>query len=258
MQPGGGTMIRVATALAYGVVCHLIFALAVLAMIWALHEGMSGSFGRLEGAWAIVANAVLLLQFPLAHSALLTRPGQRLLARLAPAGHGRTLSTTTFAIVASVQLALLFLLWTPSGIVWWRADGLAYAVMIGLFAASWLLLMKASFDAGAEVQSGVLGWWSLLLNRVPVYPDMPVRGLFARIRQPIYLAFALTLWTVPTWTPDQLAVSGTLTAYCLAGPLFKERRFDRLFGPRFESYRRATPYMLPRPRRHANRDTRAS
>ena len=31
----------------------------------------------------------------------------------------------------------------------------------------------------------------------PNYPDMPKTGLFAIIRQPIYLSFALTLWTFP-------------------------------------------------------------
>ena len=238
-------MARIATALVYGLICHGLFGIAVGAMIWALHQGMSNGFGRVPAPWSWIANAALLLQFPVGHSILLTRPGQRWLARLAPATHGRTLSTTTYAIIASGQLAALFLLWTPSGVIWWQAQGVGYVATIGLFTASWVLLMKASFDAGAEVQSGLLGWWSLLLNRVPVFPDMPVRGLFRFLRQPIYLAFAMTLWTVPTWTPDQLAVSGVLTLYCLLGPLLKERRFERLFGPRFESYRRSTPYVIP-------------
>ena len=75
-----------------------------------------------------------------------------------------------------------------------------FAIMCGLYAASWLLLMKARFDAGAEVQSRALGWMSLMQNKRPVYPGMPQLGLFRLIRQPIYAAFALTLWTVPVWT----------------------------------------------------------
>ena len=67
------------------------------------------------------------------------------------------------------------------------------------YAASWLFLVKASWDAGAEVQSGALGWLSLMANRKPRFPDMPQAGTFGLIRQPIYLAFALTTWLVPVW-----------------------------------------------------------
>ena len=160
--------------------------------------------------------------------------------------HAATLQTTIFATLASVQLSLLFLFWTPSGIVWWVAEGEMKWVLTALYACSWGLLMKASYDAGAEVQSGALGWMSLLQKIKPNYPDMPTTGLFSIIRQPIYLSFALTLWTVPVWTPDQLVLSTILTTYCVLAPRFKERRFQARFGAEFEHYRAQTPYMLPR------------
>jgi uncharacterized membrane protein len=108
-----------------------------------------------------------------------------------------------------------------------------------------LLLMKASFDAGVEVQSGALGWMSLLGRIRPRFPDMPTAGLFRVIRQPIYVAFALTLWTVPVWTPDQLVLAVGLTAYCLLAPRLKERRFSARYGERFARYRASVPYMIP-------------
>ena len=192
---------------AIGALTHLAFAAGVLAMIVAMFFGLSESFGRVPWPWAALANAALIVQFPLVHSALLTGPGGRLLARLIPGPHGRTLATTTYALIASLQLLALFTLWTPSGIVWWRAEGAAFWAICTAYAASWLLLLKASFDAGAEVQSGALGWMSLMARIRPKFPDMPTRGLFRVIRQPIYVAFALTLWTVPVWTPDQLALA---------------------------------------------------
>jgi protein-S-isoprenylcysteine O-methyltransferase Ste14 len=241
--PGPG---RIALAYAYGIVCHLIFAAAVLAMIAAMYFGMSESFGRVPEPWHIPANALLLLQFPLAHSVLLSARGRAVLARLAPAPHGRTLATTSYAIIASAQLLALFALWTPSGVVWWRAEGAALWGVTTLYAGAWAMLVKASFDAGAEVQSGALGWMSLARNVRPVFPDMPTGGLFRVIRQPIYVAFALTLWTVPVWTPDQLALALSYTAYCLAAPRLKERRFAALYGARFAAYRARVPYALPR------------
>lgn len=236
---------RIALALAMGLLCHALFAAAVLAMIAAMFFGMSASLGTVPWPWAAAANAALLLQFPLAHSLLLTPRGGRLLGRLFPGGDGATLATTTYALVASAQLLALFALWTPSGIVWWRADGWAFWAICSAYAASWILLVKASFDAGAEVQSGALGWMSLLAARRPLFPDMPTLGLFRVIRQPIYVAFALTLWTVPVWTPDQLVLATGYTAYCLLAPRLKERRFAARYGARFAHYRETTPYALP-------------
>jgi methanethiol S-methyltransferase len=237
---------RIALALGLGVLCHVLFAAGVLAMIVAMFFGLSKSLGTVPWPLAGLANAALIVQFPSAHSLLLTGPGGRVLARLIPGPHGQTLATTTYAIIASVQLLALFALWTPSGIVWWQAEGTLFWVVAAAYATSWLILLKASFDAGAEVQSGALGWISLLARIRPVFPDMPTLGLFRLIRQPIYVAFALTLWTVPVWTPDQLMLAMAFTAYCLLAPRLKERRFAARYGARFDTYRAEVPYVLPR------------
>lgn len=241
--PGAG---RIALGVAMGLACHALFAAAVLAMIVAMFFGLSESFGRVPWPWAVLANAALIVQFPLVHSLLLTGRGGRWLGRLVPGPHGGTLATTTYALIASAQLLALFALWTPSGIVWWRAEGAVFWLVCAAYAGAWLLLLKASFDAGAEVQSGALGWMSLVARIRPVFPDMPERGLFRVIRQPIYVAFALTLWTVPVWTPDQLVLASAYTAYCLLAPRLKERRFADRYGARFGAYRAAVPYAVPR------------
>jgi ubiquinone biosynthesis O-methyltransferase len=237
---------RTATAIAYGIACHGLFAVAVTAMIVEMFFGMSLASGRVPGAWAIMANALLLVQFPLGHSLLLYARGSGLLRRLAPKPMASDLVTTTYVIVASIQVTLLFVLWTPSGVVWWRADGVVLWLLTALYAVAWLLLLKAISDAGIALQTGALGWWAVARDRRPVYPPMPTTGLFRLVRQPIYVAFALTLWTVPTWTPDQLEVAIVLTGYCLAGPILKERRFRRRFGAAFEAYAQRVPYWLPR------------
>ncbi len=241
--PGAG---RIAFALVMGGLCHLTFALAVTAMIVAMYFGLSESFGSVSWPWAALANAALIVQFPLLHSLLLTGPGSRMLARLVPGPHGSVLATTTYAFIASLQLLALFALWTPSGIIWWQAEGALLWVISAIYAATWLLLIKASFDAGAEVQSGALGWMSLMARIRPKFPDMPTRGLFRLIRQPIYVAFALTLWTVPVWTPDQWVLAVSYTAYCLLAPRMKERRFAARYGKRFARYKAQVPYVVPR------------
>ena len=237
---------RIIVAISYGIICHFIFLLAVISMMTAMFFGMSQSLGGVPPPWNIAANLALILQFPLAHSILLTKSGQIILSKLAPSGYGATLATTTFAIIASVQLLALFAFWTPSGTIWWQAQGWPLAIISTLYALSWLLLIWASFDAGAEVQSGALGWMSLVQKIKPVFPDMPTQGLFKIIRQPIYVAFALTTWTVPIWTPDQLCLAIVLSAYCLLAPRLKERRFSLRYGARFADYRAKTPYAFPK------------
>ncbi|MEO0388208.1 MAG: isoprenylcysteine carboxylmethyltransferase family protein [Pseudomonadota bacterium] len=243
---------EISLALLYGALCHGLFGLAGLLMLWGLYTGMTGTFGRLDWPLAGFVNALLLIQFPLGHSWLLSPRGQRLLAALAPPAHGKTLATTTYAAIASLQLLLLFGLWTPSHVILWQAEGAMLWLMTALFAASWAYLAKASFDAGPELQSGALGWMALLRGRRPVFPDMPERGLFRITRQPIYLGFAMTLWTMPIWTLDQLTLAILYTGYCVFGPRLKERRFLKLYGDRFSAYRARVPYWLPRLRRRVD------
>lgn len=246
--PAGRT--RIATALTYGVLTHLAFVAGVGAMMFAMFFGLSRTFGTVPWPWALLANAGLILQFPMLHSALLSGWGRRVLNRAIPGPHGRTLATTTYALIASVQLLVLFTLWTPSGIVWWEAEGLSFAVLCVAYAMAWLLLVKAILDAGMELQIGALGWMSLLQN-IPVrFPDMPQGGLFRLIRQPIYVAFALTLWTVPVWTPDQLLLAISFTAYCVLAPRRKEARFVAIHGDQFRAYQAHVPYMIPYARSH--------
>src|SRR5690606_19742591 len=109
----------------------------------------------------------------------------------------------------------------------------------------WLFLGKAILDSGPAVQSGFLGWWSLFRGVRPRYPAFAERGTFAVCRQPIYLAFALLLWTAPTWTVDRLLLGAGWTAYCLVGPVHKELRSLRRHGDAYRAYQRRVPYMIP-------------
>jgi hypothetical protein len=45
---------------------------------------------------------------------------------LTPGACDATLTATTCAIIAFNRLPWLFTLWTPSGIMWWRAKGVAF------------------------------------------------------------------------------------------------------------------------------------
>ena len=55
--------INLVYAYLYGITCHFMFAIAVIAMIYHMFYGMQKSYGDLEGALAIMANGALILQF---------------------------------------------------------------------------------------------------------------------------------------------------------------------------------------------------
>jgi protein-S-isoprenylcysteine O-methyltransferase Ste14 len=236
-------------ALLLGVVNHGLFLAAISSMAAALWTGLQLGRGTLHGTAAAAANASLVLQFPLVHSALLGRRGGHLLARAFGTTHGRTLVTTTYAMSASLQLLVTFWLWSPTGAVLWQPTGVALAAHAAAFGASWILLGKAIVDSGFAVQSGLLGWWSVFRRRPPRYPGFATRGAFAYCRQPIYLAFALLLWTAPTWTIDRVLLGLVWTAYCLLGPLHKEHRYLLRHGEAYRAYQRRVGYFLPLPPR---------
>lgn len=250
--PSGGPRAgsRKLLALVVGLSCHGTFLAAVTTMFVALHGGLLTGRGRLAGSTGTVANAALALQFPLLHSFLLTRRGRALLARLWPARFGRDLVPTSYAWIAALQILAAFVLWSPSGTVWLRPTGTLLWTWTGLFLGAWAFLGKAIADGGLGLQTGWIGWSAVWRGQRVAFPPPATGGLFACCRQPIYLGFALTLWTGPVWTPDRLLLALIWTAYCLVGPLHKERRYLGLH-PAFAEYRARVPYMIPRLRRPA-------
>ena len=237
---------QVAYALGYGVVTHAVFATAVVIMVIALYRGLNTGIGTLHGGMALIANALLLVQFPVLHSFFLTTRGRALMARFAPAGLGKDLATTTFVLIASLQLMAAFLFWTPSGVTIYAATGKALWFFWALYLSSWIFLIKALTDAGLGIQMGYLGWTAVVRGKKPDFGTFPTHGLFRLIRHPVYLGFALVMWTAPNITLDGLLLASSWTTYCLIGPLLKEHRYSGWYGEKFARYRAAVPYFLPR------------
>lgn len=235
-----------AIALGYGIATHTLFLGGVGAMIVGIASGLRTGLGTLHGGTAWLANALLVLQFPLLHTPFLSVRGRALLGHCAPRALRRDLGTTLYAAFASLQLLVTFVLWSPSGIVWFQPHGALAAVSLTLYTTSWLMVAKSMSDASFALQTGALGWWALFCGRRPAYPPLPTKGLFAHWRQPIYTSFAATLLSGPVWTPDRAMLVVVWGLYCLIGPRFKEQRYLQFHGETFRQYRASHPYWLPR------------
>jgi len=222
--------------LAYGLACHSLFAVAIAAMVGNLYFGMQVGLGP-AGAWAVPWNLLLLAQFPILHSLLLTPRGRRALRRLAPESAASTLDTTLYAMVASAQVLAVFALWAPLAGPTWTLDGLAGLLSIAGFGLGWLVLMWAMAEAGLGVQVGSTGWTALWRGGRPRYPrTFPTRGLHAWMRHPIYAAFGFVLWMGPHWSVDRLLLAIPLTLYCIVGPRLKEARYRARYGPAYQEH----------------------
>ncbi|MCC6697042.1 MAG: DUF1295 domain-containing protein [Candidatus Hydrogenedentes bacterium] len=237
---------QVVYAIFYGVLTHMFFAISVAIMVRALYHGLNTGWGSFHGWTACIANALLVVQFPLIHSLMLTPWGHSLMAKAAPAGLGKDLAPTTYVLIASLQLMLAFVLWSPSGIVFIEPHGTMFWMLIPLYLASWTFLVKALTDAGLGLQMGYMGWLSVVRGKRPDYGSFPTHGLFRVCRHPVYLGFALVLWTSPIVTLDGVLLACAWTFYCLVGPLFKQKRYAGWYGERFAQYCASVPYMLPR------------
>ena len=232
-------------ALFYGLLCHGIFLVAGAVMFFTILTGFQFSVGPFEGFGAVAINLLLLIQFPIGHSFFLSNRGMKVLEIFAPKSYAKTLRTTVYATIASIQLILLFTFWNFSGVFIWQIETPASISIIILNLLSWALLSISSIQAGYKVQTGSLGWTSVYQEKTPVFPDMPTRGLFSIIRQPIYLSFSLVLWTSPSMSLDLFTVALSYSLYCYFGPLLKEKRFQKIYGKRFSNYKKKVPYFMP-------------
>ncbi|MCE2693476.1 MAG: hypothetical protein LW645_04300, partial [Verrucomicrobiaceae bacterium] len=172
-------------ALGYGLLSHALFLAAIVVMFVSLYRGLSFGLLHLHGWAAVMDDVLLVTQFAVGHSLLLSDKGRRFMAKLAPLNLGRDLSTTVFAGIASLQLLAVFLLWSPSNVVWAAPEGWINNVLTTLYAISWLLLAKSMSDAGLDTQIGSVGWRSVWRGQRPVYQPFARTGMFRHSRQPI-------------------------------------------------------------------------
>jgi methanethiol S-methyltransferase len=204
-------------AILYGLACH-VSAVGIAAMLAGLYLGLAPGRGGLRGPAAWPADALLLAGFAALHSFLLGQRGRRLLVRLAPLGLGADLACITFAWIGSLQILLVFAAWSPLGPAWWEPHG---ALRIGwsvAYAAAWLFLLRAMSDAGLAHQTGFLGWAAVARGRKPDFGRFPTRGCFRFVRQPVYLAFALTAVDRARLDARPPAGGGRLDGLLRAGP----------------------------------------
>jgi protein-S-isoprenylcysteine O-methyltransferase Ste14 len=238
----------------YGVVAYVTFLATFLYAI-----AFVGGFAvrrRLDGPLetslpsAVAIDGLLLTVFAVQHSVMARRWFKERWTQIVP----WAIERSTFVLLASLALLLLFWQWRPIGIEIWTIENPALQGAIwSLFAMGWITVLIVTFLINHFDLFGLRQVWLPLVGkpyeRVSFRTPLPYRF----VRHPLYLGFLFAFWMTPTMTLAHLVFAGATTAYILLAIQFEERDLVHEHGIAYEHYRRSVPMLIPggRTRRRA-------
>lgn len=247
---------RRATVFVYGVICYAIFlATFVYAIGFVGNVGVPKSMdsARTTGlAAALLVDLSLLAVFALQHSVMARPSFKRWWTTIVPAPAERS----TYTLLSSLALILLFWQWRPlGGTIWNVVHPLAQTALYSLFAFGWILILLSTFLINHFDLFGLRQIWLYLRKRPYVPLKFQTPGPYKVVRHPLYLGWVCAFWATPTMTTTHLVFALGTTAYILMAIRLEEHD---LIGshPEYASYRMRVPMLVPRMRsRKATRAT---
>jgi methanethiol S-methyltransferase len=195
------------------------------------------------GLWhALAVNLGLLGLFAVQHSVMARPAFKRWITRYIPKAAERS----TYVLLSSLALILLFSLWEPMGGTIWRVeDPVGQALLYGAYAFGWGLVLVATFLINHFDLFGLRQVWLYLLGR----PYTPLRfttpGPYRVVRHPLYVGWLFAFWATPVMTAAHLVFAIMTTAYILIAIQLEERDLAKVH-PEYAGYRRRVPMLIPR------------
>ncbi|EJN07599.1 hypothetical protein-S-isoprenylcysteine methyltransferase [Bradyrhizobium sp. YR681] len=191
---------------------------------------------------AIVVNLLLMSLFAVQHSVMARASFKRWLTQFIPAACERS----TYVLLSSLILLLLFWQWRPIPTPIWQTSGIAAGLLIGVHWFGWLLAFASThmidhFDLFGLRQAFVA-------LRGAEMPDQSFKTplLYKIVRHPLMLGFLLAFWATPEMSAGHLLFALANTAYILVALQFEERDLIAVFGATYLAYRRRVPMLVPR------------
>jgi protein-S-isoprenylcysteine O-methyltransferase Ste14 len=190
---------------------------------------------------ALVVNVLLMSLFAVQHSVMARRQFKEWWTQFVPA----TVERSTYVLLASCALILLFWQWRPIPTVVWEADPKLAMTIIGVSLVGWLLVLASTFMINHFELFGVHQVVNNLSGRPVVAPHFKTPALYKLVRHPIYLGFIIAFWAAPVMTVGHLLFAAVTTAYIFVGIALEERDLVKLFGDEYIRYRQRVSMLIP-------------
>src|SRR5579883_968124 len=231
--------------LPYALISYAVFLFSVLYSI-----GFVGNFmvpktidfgGAAPWIQALALDVALLGLFAIQHSVMARPAFKRWWTRIIPAAAERS----TYVLLSSLILLLLFWQWRPITTTIWQTEGAAAALLQSLQGFGWIVAFASTFMIDHFDLFGLRRGFEALGAVTPANPSFKTPLLYRIVRHPLMLGFLIAFWATPVMTVGHLLFAVMTTGYILVALQFEERDLTAVFGETYEQYRRQVPMLVP-------------